>query len=88
MPWTVVVIAVTLIVVVASLSAALAADAMSHRHSNEPEQPSISEFRTAPAPSIRIHTPHWRRTAVQAWTICGVASVIAIAIVGLLTSAR
>ncbi|MFC9841212.1 hypothetical protein ACFVKB_46830 [Rhodococcus sp. NPDC127530] len=87
MPWTVVVIAVTLIVVIASLSAAIAADAMSHRHEHVREPSRVGGPRVAPAPTARIRNPHWRRTAVQAWTICGAASALAIAIVGLLTSA-
>ncbi|RZL78896.1 MAG: hypothetical protein EOP32_20810 [Rhodococcus sp. (in: high G+C Gram-positive bacteria)] len=37
--------------------------------------------------SGQIRNPRWSRTAVQAWTICGAASAIAISIVGLLTSA-
>lgn len=87
MPWTVVAIAVTLFVVVSSLSTALAADAMSHRHRHEPEPSRASRPGAAPAPTIPICNLHWRRTAVQAWVICGAASAIAIAIVGLLTSA-
>ena len=87
MPWTVAVIAVTLIVVVASLGAALAADAMSHRHVREPEPSRVGGGGAAPAPTTRLRDPRWRRTAVQAWTICGAASAIAIAIIGVLTSA-
>ncbi|AII04066.1 hypothetical protein EP51_05395 [Rhodococcus opacus] len=87
MPWTVELIAVTLIVVVASLGAALAADAMSDRHEHELESSSAGGPGTAPAPPTQIRNPRWRRTAVQAWTICGAASAIAIAIVGLLTTA-
>ncbi|AHK30759.1 hypothetical protein AZG88_28000 [Rhodococcus sp. LB1] len=81
------VIAVTLIVVVASLGAALAADAMSHRHGREPEPSRAGGSGAAPAPTTRIRNPRWRRTAVRAWTICGAASAIAIALVGLLMSA-
>lgn len=87
MPWTVVVIAVTLIVVVASLGAALAADAMSHRHGYEPEPSSVGGRGSAPGPTTQLRHPRWRRTAVRAWTICGAASTIAIALVGLLMSA-
>ncbi|TQC45004.1 hypothetical protein EEB14_34160 [Rhodococcus sp. WS4] len=81
------VIAVTLIVVVASLSAALAADAMSHRYGHEPEPSRAGGPGAAPAPTTQIRNPRWSRTAVQAWTICGAASAIAISIVAVLTSA-
>ena len=89
MPWMVVVLVATLVVIVASVGVAVTADAVS-RHprgrvqrtadtaaAEDPESPP----RTVDVAS-RVHD--WHRLAVPAWMTCVGASALAVAVIGVL----
>ncbi|WP_054247523.1 hypothetical protein [Rhodococcus opacus] len=86
--WMVEVLAVTLCVVAVSFAAAVTADAVSGRSRERvPERAEAAEH----AAESRVLTARavstdrdWHRVAIRAWAICAIASVIAVAAVGVL----
>ncbi|WP_172652288.1 hypothetical protein [Rhodococcus opacus] len=88
MPWMVVVLVATLVVIVASVGVAVTADAVSrrrvHRSADTAAADPESPMRTVDAAS-RVHWVHdWHRLAVPAWMTCVGASALAVAVVGVL----
>ena len=84
MPWMVVVLVATLVVIVASAGVAVTADAVSRRRvhrSPDTAADTESPLRTADAAS-RVHD--WHRLAVPAWMTCVGASACVVAVVGVL----
>jgi len=85
MPWMVVVLVATLVVIVASVGVAVTADAVSrrrvHRSADTAAADPESPLRTVDAAS-RVHD--WHRLAVPAWMTCVGASALAVAVVGVL----
>lgn len=85
MPWMVVVLVATLVVIVASVGVAATADAVSrrrvHRSADTAAADPESPLRTVDAAS-RVHD--WHRLAVPAWMTCVGASALAVAVIGVL----
>ncbi|PQP10529.1 hypothetical protein [Rhodococcus opacus] len=84
--WMVEVLVATLCAIAASFAAAVTADAVSRRsHARVPDR---ADTGASPSPMLTARTArrerHWHRVAIRAWAICGIASVIAVASVGLL----
>jgi len=86
--WMVEVLVATLCVIAASFAAAVTADAVSRRsHARVPDR---ADTAASPSPTgvLTARTARrerdWHRVAIRAWAICVIASVIAVAAVGLL----
>ncbi|MFC9356544.1 hypothetical protein ACFTZB_08170 [Rhodococcus sp. NPDC057014] len=86
--WMVEVLTVTLCVVAVSFAAAVTADVVSRR--SRERVPDRAEAAASPSPArvltdrVVRHDRDWHRVATRAWAICVLASVIAVAAVGLL----
>jgi hypothetical protein len=89
--WLVPTLVASLIVVIASFGAAVTADAVS-RHSRVP----VREWSTPASPETTpplhlgvdevedVAEKRWSRGAVRAWTVCVAASLISVALIGVL----
>ncbi|MFC9363527.1 hypothetical protein ACFTZB_44060 [Rhodococcus sp. NPDC057014] len=91
MVWMVAALVVTLLVVALSLAAAVAADAQSRRGRRQLAARRAAGAGAGAGPRSGVLTAEkvpsgrdWPRVATRAWAICGAASGIAVAFVGVL----
>ncbi|MFC9363399.1 hypothetical protein ACFTZB_43405 [Rhodococcus sp. NPDC057014] len=87
--WMVAALVVTLLVVALSLAAAVAADARSRRSGRQLAARRAAGAGSGPRAGVLIADKvpagrDWPRVATRAWAICGAASGIAVAFVGVL----
>ena len=86
--WMVEVLTATLCVIAVSFAAAVTADAVSRR--SRERVPDRAETAASPSQARVLYARvvsrdrDWHRVAIRAWAICVLASVIAVAAVGLL----
>lgn len=88
MPWMVPVLLASLIVVVASFAAAVTADAATRRSPHRHRERSASAD-PKPVSSVRTldennDTRSWSRIAMRAWVVCAAASLLSVALIGML----
>ncbi|KAF0966363.1 hypothetical protein [Rhodococcus sp. T7] len=74
---------VALLVVPVSFGVAARADAKARRLSESPAS-DVNEGRSVAVAEMTGRCDRWRQLATQAWLICGGASLVAVAIVGVL----